>query len=125
MDVGYALLKVINQFSKDLYHRRKRLLTRERCDVECSASILNVTQGASFVSGVFGCFRCEGVRENTLSLSSSLVKEREGTLHLYPSFSYTPETAEHAGHERSALKNNMYSGRPFGPMLEVCDLYKN
>ena len=29
------------------------------------------------------------------------VKESEGTLHLFSSFSFKPETAEHAGHERA------------------------
>ena len=46
-------------------HRCHRLLTRERCNVKCSARILFPTGGALFVSGVFGCFRCEGVREST------------------------------------------------------------
>ena len=75
------------------------------------------TQGALFMSRLFGCFRCEWVRENTLSLSFFFVKEREGILYLFPSFSFTPETA---GHDWSALSNTRYSGRPFGPMLEVC-----
>ena len=71
-----------------------------------------VIEGALFVSVMFRCFWFE-------YLSFSFVKEREGILYLFPSFSFTPETAEYAGHEQSALSNTKYSGGPFGSMLEV------
>ena len=44
-------------------HRCNRLL--KRCNVKCAARILFGIGGALFVSGVFGCFWCEGVREST------------------------------------------------------------
>ena len=120
--MGYKILPSIHNLAENVDSIKfpqtyNGLLTRDHCNVKCSASVHIVTQGASFVSG---CSRCEGVRENTLSFSFSLVKKREGILYLFPSFSFTLETAEHAGHEQSVLSNTMYTGRLFSRMLEVC-----
>ena len=56
----------------------------------------------------FGCFWYEGVKENTLSLSSSLVKEREGTHYLYPSFSFT---------RKQPNTPDMNNARPYGKSI--------